>query len=135
MTVPQIAEIVLCVAFAVIGYLIGSLTLALMLRKLAGPRAGHKGVAFAALALDGSKAGAACLIGWSTTQYLIQNHVPLGFRVDLWNTPLVVGLVAGAFAVIGHCFPVWLRFRGGSAVVPAAGLAIVATALLVAAGV
>jgi glycerol-3-phosphate acyltransferase PlsY len=131
MTVPQIAEIVLCVAFAVAGYLIGSLPLALMLRKLAGPRAGHKGVAFAALALDGSKAGAACLIGWSTTQYLIQNHVPLGFRVDLWNTAFTVGVVAGAFAVIGHCYPAWLKFRGGNAVAPLSALAIVTIALLI----
>jgi glycerol-3-phosphate acyltransferase PlsY len=131
MTAPQIAEIVLCVAFAVAGYLIGSLPLALMLRKLAGPRAGHKGVAFAALALDGSKAGAACLIGWSTTQYLIQNHVPLGFRVDLWNTAFTVGVVAGVFAVIGHCYPVWLKFRGGNAAASLSALAIVSIALFV----
>lgn len=123
MTVPQIAEIVLCVVFAVAGYLIGSIPFGLLLKKLSG---------VAALLLDGGKVAAACLIGWSVTRYLIENHVPLGFRVDLWNTAFVVGLVAGAFAVIGHCFPVWLKFRRGNPVAPLAGLALAATALLVA---
>ncbi len=99
MTVPQIAEIALCIAFAVVGYLLGLIPIG---RLLKGP---------AGLLLDVAKIFAAYLIGWSVTQYLIQNHVPLGFRVDLWNTPFTVGIVAGVFALIGHFFPVWLLFR------------------------
>ncbi|MEQ1783499.1 MAG: hypothetical protein ABMA14_19260 [Hyphomonadaceae bacterium] len=94
MTVPQIAEIVLCVAFAVAGYLLGLIPFG---RLLKGP---------AGLVLDITKIVAAGLIGWSVTQYLIQNHVPLGFRVDLWNTH-----VAGVVALIGQLFPVWRLFR------------------------
>jgi glycerol-3-phosphate acyltransferase PlsY len=129
MTVPQIAEIALCAAFAVIGYLIGSIPFGLMARKLAGSGAPPTSAALPALLLDGGKVGAACLIGWGVTRYLIQNHVPLGFRVDLWNTAFTVGVVAGVFAVVGHCFPVWLKFRGGSAVAPLIALAIVAIGL------
>lgn len=131
MTVPQITEIVLSVVFAVIGYLIGSIPLRFMQRKPAGSPGGLAGPTPVSLLLDGGKIVVACLIGWSVTRYLIQNHVPLGFRVDLWNTAFVVGLAAGAFAVIGHCFPVWLKFRGGNALAPLAALAIVAIALLV----
>jgi glycerol-3-phosphate acyltransferase PlsY len=104
MTVPQIAEIALCIVFAVVGYLLGMIPLG---RLLKGP---------AGLMLDVAKIIAAGLIGWSATQYLIQNHVPLGFRVDLWNTPLAVGIAAGVFALIGHFFPVWRLFRKRKAV-------------------
>ncbi len=99
MTVPQIAEIALSIAFAVVGYLLGLIPFG---RLLKGP---------AGVLLDIAKIVAAALIGGGVTLYLIQNHVPLGFRVDLWNTHLVVGFVAGVFALIGHVFPVWRLFR------------------------
>jgi glycerol-3-phosphate acyltransferase PlsY len=37
------------------------------------------------------------------------------------NTPLWVAAAAFA-AVVGHCFPVWLKFRGGKGVATAAGV-------------
>jgi glycerol-3-phosphate acyltransferase PlsY len=33
-----------------------------------------------------------------------------------------VMVVCGIFALVGHCFPVWLRFRGGKGVATAAGI-------------
>jgi len=139
MTVPQIAEIVLSAVFGILGYLLGSIPFGLVLTKLAGLgdiraigsgnigatnvlRTGRKDLALATLLLDAGKAGMAYFIGWGATHYLVQNHVPLGFQVDLWTTAFIVGLFAGAAAFIGHCFPIWLKFKGGKGVATFIGL-------------
>ncbi len=139
MTLPQTAEIALCVGFGLLGYLLGSIPFGLVLTKLAGLgdirtigsgnigatnvlRTGRKDLALATLLLDAGKAGAAFFIGWGATQYLVQNHIPLGFQVDLWDTAYTVGLVAGAMAFVGHCYPVWLKFKGGKGVATYVGL-------------
>src|ERR1700753_1650385 len=103
------------VFFAIIlGYLLGSVPFGLLLTRLAGLgdirkigsgnigatnvlRTGHKGLALATLLLDGGKGAIAVL--------LIGAFFP---------TP--AGLIAGTAAVIGHNFPVWLRFKGGKGV-------------------
>lgn len=139
MTLPQTAELVFGIVFACFGYLLGSIPFGLVLTKLAGLgdirtigsgnigatnvlRTGRKDLALATLVLDAGKAGIAYLVASATTQYLVTNHIPLGFRVDLWNTPQTVGLCAGAFAFIGHCFPIWLKFKGGKGVATFIGL-------------
>ncbi len=139
MTLPQTAEIALCIGFGLLGYLLGSIPFGLVLTKLAGLgdiraigsgnigatnvlRTGRKDLALATLLLDAGKAGAAFFIGWSAAGYLVNNHAPLGFQVDLWNTPYMVGLCAGAMAFVGHCYPVWLKFRGGKGVATYLGL-------------
>jgi glycerol-3-phosphate acyltransferase PlsY len=65
-------------------------------------RTGRKGVAAATLLLDMAKGLLAVLIAWR-----------------LW--PEAAGL-AGLGAIVGHCFPVWLRFKGGKGVATAAGV-------------
>ena len=87
-------------------------------------RTGHKGLALATLLLDGGKGAAAVMIA--------------GFLLSP-----IAGLLAGTMAVIGHNFPVWLRFKGGKGVattlgmmcasVPLVGLMACATWLAVAA--
>lgn len=118
-------------AFA--GYLLGSIPFGLLLTRLAGLgdirqigsgnigatnvlRTGRKDLALATLLLDSFKAGLAVLLITSIS----------GERN--------VGLVAGAFAFVGHCYPVWLGFNGGKGVATYAGLLAFASPLALAVG-
>jgi acyl phosphate:glycerol-3-phosphate acyltransferase len=111
-------------ASALLGYLLGSIPFGLILTRLAGLgdirrigsgnigatnvlRTGNKALAAATVLLDGAKGAAAVLIaGWLG-----------GDAAVLW---------AGAGAVVGHAFPVWLGFRGGKAVATSYGVLIAA---------
>jgi len=96
------------------GYLLGSIPFGLLIARASGQgdirkigsgnigatnvlRTGRKDIALITLILDAAKAGVAVLLF---------NHV--------FGTP--IGLFAGVAALIGHCFPVWLGFKGGKGV-------------------
>ncbi|MEO1013598.1 MAG: glycerol-3-phosphate 1-O-acyltransferase PlsY [Pseudomonadota bacterium] len=100
------------IAAATLGYLFGSIPFGLVITKSAGLgdirdigsgnigatnvlRTGRKDLAIATLLLDAGKGaiavGVAHFFGWAPE-------------------------VAGAAAFIGHCFPVWLGFKGGKGV-------------------
>lgn len=104
------------------GYLLGSVPFGLVITRLAGLgdlraigsgnigatnvlRTGRKDLAFATLVLDSGKGAAAVLIAM------------------FWGPE--VTLAAGFGAVVGHLFPVWLKFKGGKGVATTLG-AIVA---------
>ncbi|TGY89774.1 glycerol-3-phosphate 1-O-acyltransferase PlsY [Marinicauda algicola] len=114
----------LLILAAVAGYLLGSIPFGLVLTRVAGLgdiravgsgnigatnvlRTGRKDLALATLVLDAGKAGIACLI--------------FTFAV---STP--AGLVAGGAAFLGHCFPIWLNFKGGKGVATFLGTLIAA---------
>jgi len=104
---------------ALVAYLIGSIPFGMLLARLAGHgdireigsgnigatnvlRTGNKRLAALTLLLDAGK-------GWFSTR-----------AAGYWGPDAAV--VAGLFAVLGHMFPVWLRFRGGKGVATVLGV-------------
>lgn len=108
-------------AAALFGYLLGSIPFGLVLTKLAGLgdirkvgsgnigatnvlRTGSRKLAAATLLLDGAKGAVALLIA------------------GIWGPDMAV--LAAAGAMLGHCFPIWLKFNGGKGVATALGILI-----------
>jgi len=104
---------------AVVGYLLGSIPFGLLLTRMTGKgdirsigsgnigatnvlRTGSKGLAALTLLLDGGKGAAAALL---------MGH---------WGSDYA--LLAGLFAVVGHDFPIWLKFQGGKGVATTIGV-------------
>lgn len=123
--------LILC---AIGGYLAGSIPFGLVLCYLAGYgdirkigshnigatnvlRTGNKWLALLTVICDALKAGLAALIA-----YKILPSTPI---LHLWglNVPYNVlgSLIAGTFGVLGHNFPIWLKFKGGKGVASAFG--------------
>jgi acyl phosphate:glycerol-3-phosphate acyltransferase len=114
----------------VVAYLIGSVPFGLILTRLGGAgdvraigsgnigatnvlRTGRKGLALATLALD-----------------LLKGALPVWLAYRYLGPDMAV--VVGLGAVLGHCFPIWLKFRGGKGVATAAGVVIALTPLVAA---
>ena len=110
------------------GYALGSIPFGLLVTRAAGAgdirkigsgnigatnvlRTGRKGLALATLALDLAKGGLPVLLA------------------QAWLGP-TAGLLAGAGAILGHCYPAWLGFRGGKGVATAAGVVLSLTPLV-----
>ena len=102
-----------------LGYALGSIPFGLLLAKVAGKgdireigsgnsgatnvlRTGSKGLAAAVLLLDAAKG---YLAVWLAARWFVNaaDSAALG-------------------AVLGHCFPIWLRFKGGKGVATTAGV-------------
>lgn len=113
----------------VFGYLLGSVPFGLVLCRLAGYgdirkigsgnigatnvlRTGNKPLAFATLVLDIGKGAAAVFAVRAVAS--AEEHL------------LLLGFIAGASAVIGHNFPVWLKFKGGKGVATTLGTMVAA---------
>lgn len=112
-----------------VGYLAGSIPWGVLLTRLAGAgdvrtigsgnigatnvlRTGRRGLAAATLALD-----------------LLKGFLPV-WAAWTWTGP-DTAIAAGAGAVIGHCFPLWLAFKGGKGVATAGGVILALTPLVV----
>ncbi|MGK6324980.1 glycerol-3-phosphate 1-O-acyltransferase PlsY [Sphingomonas sp. DT-51] len=108
-------------AALLLGYLLGSIPFGVLLTRASGAgdlrqigsgnigatnvlRTGRKGLAAATLLLDLAKGAAAVLLA-------------------RWLMPGAEGYAAAA-AMVGHCYPLWLRFRGGKGVATLMGVAL-----------
>ena len=108
-------------AALIAGYLLGSIPFGLLLTRLFGAgdlrqigsgnigatnvlRTGRKGLAAATLLFDAGKGAAAALIALR------------------WGPDAALAAALGA--VLGHLFPVWLKFRGGKGVATALGIVL-----------
>lgn len=124
-------------ACAVGGYLLGSIPFGLVLTRLAGLgdirkigsgnigatnvlRTGRKDLAVLTVILDASKAGfAAWLAGRLAPQ------ADMFFLGIFTHVGLIASLIAGTAAIVGHNFPVWLKFKGGKGVASTFGFILV----------
>jgi glycerol-3-phosphate acyltransferase PlsY len=83
-------------------------------------RSGAKGLGIATLILDAFKGALAV---WLALAFARSKYNLCG---DFAEHPCVPGLrlmcVAALFAVLGHMFPIWLRFKGGKGVATALGV-------------
>jgi glycerol-3-phosphate acyltransferase PlsY len=113
------AETITLLYAVILGYLCGSVPFGLLLTRAAGLgdirtigsgnigatnvlRTGNRWVAFATLVLDAAKAALPVLVA---RYYWGEN----------------AALLAGIAAFVGHCFPVWLNFKGGKGVAVSIG--------------
>src|SRR3954470_2939029 len=120
------------IIIALVSYLLGSIPFGYILVKLflkqdirttgSGnigatnvARSGAKMLAATTLLLDVAKGTAAVWI----TEKLV--------TTDSKRDVLALAAFAGLFVVLGHCFTVWLRFRGGKGVATALGVFLVLT--------
>lgn len=106
---------------AILAYLLGSLSFAILLSRLAGgpdPRASGSGNPGATnmLRVAGRKLAVATLLGdllKGLLPILVAKLFGLGLQQQAW-----IGLAA----VLGHLYPLYFRFRGGKGVATAAGM-------------
>ena len=109
-----------------LGYLVGSIPFAWLVNRLATGldlrRAGSGNVGAANVLRTGGVAAAVCVLLLDMAK---------GAASVLWAARLTAGesgpALAGLAAVVGHIYPVWLRFRGGKGVATAAGVFSVLT--------
>lgn len=116
------------VIFAIIAYLLGSIPSALIVGKVGynldirKHGSGNLGATNTFRVL-GIKAGSIVVLT-DILKGTIATLIPLLFDVDVYQ------LIIGLFAVIGHTYPIFARFKGGKAVATSGGIILGVSPLL-----
>ena len=112
------------------GYFLGSIPFGLILTKISGVgdirkigsgnigatnvlRTGNKKLALFTLLLDGGKGAIAIYLITIISTKIFNNNFDI---VEFYQCTIAIS------AVIGHCFPIWLRFKGGKGVATGFGV-------------
>jgi glycerol-3-phosphate acyltransferase PlsY len=136
----QVSSVLHVLLVAAVAYLLGSIPFGYLLMKrfrgvdIRATGSGNIGATNVArsspalglltLALDMAKGFVAVVAGyligiWFTEPSPSMSRVVIGLGDQAWRYQLAAA--AGFFAVVGHIFPVWLKFRGGKGVATAVG--------------
>jgi acyl phosphate:glycerol-3-phosphate acyltransferase len=137
------------IAVAIIAYLLGSIPFGyILVRVFTGAdvraqgsgnigatnvaRTGKKGLAIATLLLDALKGAAAVVVAFQfggPAGYTYYRPIPASAIHDSYSLMAVAAL----FAILGHMYPVWLKFKGGKGVATGLGvfLALAPKAVLI----
>ena len=118
------------VSIFVFGYFLGSIPFGLILTKISGLgdirkigsgnigatnvlRTGNKKIALFTLLLDGGKGAVAIYLITIILPKIFDNNFDM---VEFYQCTVAIS------AVVGHCFPIWLRFKGGKGVATGFGV-------------
>jgi glycerol-3-phosphate acyltransferase PlsY len=135
--------ILLLLICAIGGYLAGSIPFGLVLCYLAGYgdirkigsgnigatnvlRTGNKWLALLTVILDAFKAG---LAAYAAHQFSPSLDIAQ-FDGQPLNLQDLASVIAGTFGVLGHNFPIWLKFKGGKGVASAFGFILMTQPLV-----
>jgi acyl phosphate:glycerol-3-phosphate acyltransferase len=116
--------------FVLFGYLVGSIPFGLILTRAYGLgdirkigsgnigatnvlRTGNKKIALMTLLLDGIKGALAIFLAKVISNYEIVSNL---------NNNNFFECLVGVSAVFGHCYPIWLKFKGGKGVATGFGV-------------
>jgi glycerol-3-phosphate acyltransferase PlsY len=112
----------LSISALLFGYLLGSIPFGLIFARMAGlgdiRKIGSGNIGATNVLRSGRKGVAAATLLADMLKGVIAVWVALRFGLE-------AGLLAGLGAFLGHCFPIWLKFKGGKGVATYIGVLVV----------
>lgn len=116
-------------AIPIAAYLLGSIPFGLLLTKALG-RGDVRKVGSGNIGATNVARAAGLLAGIFTLLLDVAKGAGAVLLAEKFSNDSVTLMMIAAFAVLlGHCFPVWLKFRGGKGVATAAGIFLVLSPL------